>query len=415
MDFEWSNHTGPVDSRSPFLAASQPGSKRESSFAPETRECEHVQQLTPDPGPHSVLDSPSKNGFATPSRPDNRSAFFSNKPLPSTPASSIPAHIQTWEPRTPASTYDFSSGGETPNTPQVDSDAGTPDTQLAGKMGRLGNGDASSPKKAGRRDSWMAFKGFFSGSPSPSKERDRPESRRPVSKKADSRIVKRRPERSERSRSKKRHALHREDDGDDSDVDVSGVGNTKKQKGKVQQTFASSLGIFFTWVEAHPGLPAVLSYWMQMVVNTFLGATFIYMVYSVWAGIMIDVDIESSKHRAEVMVEISACALEYNRNRCRPDDVVPAMEKACGIWETCMNRDPQKVARASVTAKTFAMIFNSFVEEFSYKSMVCIFLGVTEAVRLGLAIARYRLQLAYTKRTTSHTPTPPTPQTPTSS
>jgi hypothetical protein len=71
------------------------------------------------------------------------------------------------------------------------------------------------------------------------------------------------------------------------------------------------------------------------------------------------------------MVEIAACATEYNRNRCRPEEVVPAMEKACGVWETCMNRDPKKVARASVTAKTFAMIFNSFVEEFSYKSMVC--------------------------------------------
>jgi hypothetical protein len=85
---------------------------------------------------------------------------------------------------------------------------------------------------------------------------------------------------------------------------------------------------------------------------------------------MTDVDIESSKHASEVMVEIAACALEYNRNRCRPEEVVPAMEKACGVWETCMNRDPKKVARATVTAKTFAMIFNSFVEEFSYKSMV---------------------------------------------
>ncbi|CBX99717.1 predicted protein [Plenodomus lingam JN3] len=140
-------------------------------------------------GPHSVLDSPSKstasngyngyngyNGsFATP----NRSGYFSaNKQLPSTPASSLPAHIQsqTWEPRTPATNYDFSSGGETPNTPQVDSEPATPDTQLAGRMGRLGE---TSHKKPPRRDSWMAFKGFFGASPSPSKsERDRERERR---------------------------------------------------------------------------------------------------------------------------------------------------------------------------------------------------------------------------------------------
>jgi hypothetical protein len=41
-----------------------------------------------------------------------------------------------------------------------------------------------------------------------------------------------------------------------------------------------------------------------------------------------------------------------------------------------MNRDAKKVARASVTAKTFAKIFNSFVEEFSYKSMVCLVISV---------------------------------------
>jgi hypothetical protein len=135
-----------------------------------------------------------------------------------------------------------------------------------------------------------------------------------------------------------------------------------------------TLGGFLSWVEAHPNLPSVLSYYLQLAVNMFLGSLFIYIVYSAWAGVMTDVDIESSKHASEVMVEIAACATEYNRNRCRPEEVVPAMEKACGVWETCMNRDPKKVARASVTAKTFAMIFNSFVEEFSYKSMVCCFL-----------------------------------------
>ena len=152
------------------------------------------------PGPHSVLDSPSKNGFATPNRlrdPDNRPFYFSQesaKPLPS-----IPAHVQNaWEPRTPASSYDFSSGGETPTTPQIDSDAGTPDTQLADKMGRLG-GENGSPRKTAPRQSW--FKRMMS-SPSPtkeSKEREKEDSRKYYSHKAENRIQKRRTERSERS------------------------------------------------------------------------------------------------------------------------------------------------------------------------------------------------------------------------
>ncbi|KAL6702654.1 hypothetical protein ACN47E_001277 [Coniothyrium glycines] len=345
MDFEWSNQTGPTDPNSPFLAASQQSAKKR---------------------PHSVLDSPSKNGFATPSRlrdPDNRPFFFaqdSNKPLP------LPPHVQSaWEPRTPTSTYDFSSGGETPNTPQVDSDAATPDTQLASKMGRLGNGD--SPKKGPRRESW--FKKLTSmSSPSPTKEREPKREPNHYSSKADSRIVKRRSERSERSersRSKKHITLRHEDDGDLSDAE-----QAAKDAPKKQPLAKSTIASFFSWIEAHPNLPRVFANYMQLTVNVFLGSLFIYVVYGTWAGIMGDVDIESDKHASEIMVEIAACAKEYNRNRCRPEDVVPAMEKACGVWETCMNRDVKKVARASVTAKTFAMIFNSFVEEFSYKSMI---------------------------------------------
>ncbi|KAF1837062.1 hypothetical protein BDW02DRAFT_492333 [Decorospora gaudefroyi] len=372
MDFEWTNHTGPVDSQSPFVAASQQKKRKPTSPTLQDR-----TQLTSgptfgQPGPHSVLDSNSKSGFATPTRlrePDNRMTFFSrdpNKPLPSTPASSVPAHIQSgpWSLRTPTTRdIDLSSGGETPNTPQVDSDTGTPDTQLASKMGRLGNGDMD--RKSGRRDSW--FKRTFMSSPSPTKERDKDPSQKYYSKKAENRIVKRR---SERSRSKKRLALRDDDDGDDSDNEQQRAAAPREDARPVPKTFAVSVGGFFHWLEAHPNLPTVLSYYMQLTVNLFLGGLFIYIIYSAWAGVMTDVEIESSKHASEVMVEISACALEYNRNRCRPDEVVPAMEKACGVWETCMNRDPKKVARASVTAKTFAMIFNSFVEEFSYKSMI---------------------------------------------
>ncbi|CAN9101459.1 unnamed protein product [Alternaria alternata] len=376
MDFEWTNQTGPIDSQSPFLAASQQKKRKPPgpSFASRRDTQDKTTPLTPgpsfgQPGPHSVLDSPSKGGFATPNRlrdPDNRMTYFSrdpSKPLPSTPASSVPAHIQPspWSMRTPSHDIDFSSGGETPGTPQVDSDPGTPDTQLASKMGRLGNGDA----KGARRESW--FKRTFMSSPSPTKEpRDKDMSQKYYSKKAENRIVKRR---SERSRSKKRAAIH-DDDGDDSDNERTRPPVPAKEAGPVQQTFAMTVGGFLSWVEAHPNLPSVLSYYLQLTVNMFLGSLFIYIVYSAWAGVMTDVDIESSKHASEVMVEIAACALEYNRNRCRPEEVVPAMEKACGVWETCMNRDPKKVARATVTAKTFAMIFNSFVEEFSYKSMI---------------------------------------------
>ena len=46
------------------------------------------------------------------------------------------------------------------------------------------------------------------------------------------------------------------------------------------------------------------------------------------------------------------------------------MEPYCLDWARCKARDPYKVARAKVSAHTFAEIFNSFVEPISYKAML---------------------------------------------
>jgi hypothetical protein len=399
MDFEWSNANGPVDPSSPFMNihSQRPAQKRNAPpTAGPLADQGRNTRLTAGPpsgqtGSHSVLDSPSKSGFATPSRlrdPDNRPFYFSqdaSKPLP------LPPHVQnTWEPRTPASDYDFSSGGETPTTPAVDSDAGTPDTHLADKMGRLTNGDA---KKPARRESW--FKRAFGASPSPTKEprerervRERDDSRKYYSQKADNRIQKRRTERSERSersRSKKR-MLRDVDDDDDDESDreqhTSDSVLAPQKPGAAQTTYAMKMGSFMHWLEAHPHLPSVLSYYMQLGVNIVLASMFIYIIWCAWSAIISDVDIESSKHLSEVLIDITSCRKQYTMNRCLPEERVPGMEKLCSTWETCMNRDPRKVARASVTAKTFAMIFNSFVEEFSYKSMVCLHLVVKTCLHM---------------------------------
>ena len=72
----------------------------------------------------------------------------------------------------------------------------------------------------------------------------------------------------------------------------------------------------------------------------------------------------------EILQEMAVCSKEYLENRCAPNTRVPAMEKACLAWEKCMNRDPNVVGRARVSAETFAEIINSFIEPISYKTMV---------------------------------------------
>jgi hypothetical protein len=381
MDFEYDNKHGPVDQQSPFLTsiANSPARRRELD---PTAPSPFIGQGTPQlsrgprfgqPGSQSQFDSPTKNAFATPSRVREAASNFPQsgaRPLPS-----IPHHVNSaWTPRTPVADYDFSSGGETPNTPAQESEQATPDTQMAGKMQLLM--DSPSPKKTGRRQSiFRTIKNW--GSPSPSKEEplkgiEKELSRKHYNEKLENRVVKRRRSTRERSdKLKKKRATLRDDD-DESETELA---QTQKiaptEPAKVQQSYGASIAGFFHWIEAHPRLPTVLAYYLQFAVNAFFLVLFMWVVYIMLNAVFADINIESDKHHSEIMVEIAQCAKNYRENRCEPDTRVPAMEMACGNWETCISRDPQKLARASVTVRACARIINSFFEEFSYKSMVC--------------------------------------------
>lgn len=380
MDFEYDNKYGPVDHQSPFLTsiANSPARRRElDPTAPSPFIGQGTSQLgkgprSGQPVSQSHFDSPSKATFATPSRVREAASNFPQsgaKPMPS-----IPHHVNSaWTPRTPIADYDFSSGGETPNTPAQESDQATPDTNMAGKMKLLM--DSPSPKKTSRRQSFMRTIRNW-GSPSPSKEElpkeiEKELSRKHYNDKLENRVVKRRRSTRERSEKgkKKRAAVHDDDESENE------VAQTQKNKAteaiQAQQTYSASIAGFFHWIEAHPRLPTVLAYYLQFAVNAFFLLLFMWIVYIMLNAVFADINIESDKHHSEIMVEIAQCAKNYRENRCEPDTRVPAMEMACGNWETCMSRDPQKLARASVTVRACARIINSFFEEFSYKSMVC--------------------------------------------
>lgn len=93
------------------------------------------------------------------------------------------------------------------------------------------------------------------------------------------------------------------------------------------------------------------------------------MIYSFYATIRADVDRASDEAVAEVLAEMAACSKNYIENRCGADSRLPALEQVCSNWELCMNRDPNAVKRARLSAHTFAEIFNSFVEPISLKTM----------------------------------------------
>jgi hypothetical protein len=383
MDFQYDNQIGQVDPQSPFMQNGGLAKKRKlESFAskpvPNGYTHEDGQQLTSrptlaQPGTHSVLESPSKSAFpSTPNRmrlgpPNGQSYFFpQDKQLPA-----IPQHVQRWEPRTPQSVVDYSSGGDTPNTPAQDSDAATPDTQLASKMGTLTYAaEKKSPKKSKRASLFR----MFTGSPSPTKEA-KEDSRKPYSKKVEHRVTKR--------RTKQAKMVLRDDY--DSDNEQSATPNMRAPKDAPPLGFAAKIPGVLAWVEAHPNLPAVLSYYMQFTVNATLGFGFLWLVYLSYAAVMNDIARERDVFKRQILHEITICANEYRQNRCERNMRVPALEQACNQWDLCMQQDADKNAGARVGARTFAMIFNAFVDEFSWKSMVfaLIFLFAYYCLRRG--------------------------------
>ena len=125
-------------------------------------------------------------------------------------------------------------------------------------------------------------------------------------------------------------------------------------------------------ITARPQLPNILSYYTQLGLNFFLASILAYVIWIFVMTIRADVDKATEEVVASIITEMTTCAREYVDNKCGADMRVPAMKAVCENWEYCMNRDPNAVGRARVSASTFAHIINSFIEPISYKTMVCL-------------------------------------------
>jgi hypothetical protein len=359
MDFEYENKRGAVDPSSPFIT----NLKQTSSFSASQGDLGATWRLQGDIDQRK--NSSQKRAFAlyesphrseTPAlRPPGagQSVLFSqsadtNKKLPAKPSETI------WNtPRTNRQVVEFSSGGETPDTEnwKADSEA-TPDTPSMGLSRSIAKLFGSANKKSGNKGKEMVTK----GSPTPG----RPEILKPYSQKAVGRIHKRR----EKEQSKRRRLLR---DAVESETEV----DTDAEQQNVEPAAKGfNIGGFFHYLESHPNLPHVLSFYAQLALNVFLIFGIMYILYSFWSTIRSDVDKKSHEAMAEVLAEIAVCAKHWKDNQCGKGTILPALEAVCREWEKCMNKDHKSIGRARVSAHTFAEIFNSFIEPISWKAMV---------------------------------------------
>ena len=128
-----------------------------------------------------------------------------------------------------------------------------------------------------------------------------------------------------------------------------------------------------TFIDAHPGLPNTLSYYVQFLLNFFFALCVMYVLYGIFSTISNDITERAMMESSEILAEMAVCAREFKENKCERDSRVPAMETVCNNWEQCMQRDPYKVGRSRLSAGMFAEIVNGFIEPISLKAIVCSF------------------------------------------
>ncbi|KMP07124.1 nuclear envelope protein Brr6 [Coccidioides immitis H538.4] len=332
MDFEWQTKA-PGDVTSPFyqlaMEHEKSGNKR----------------------PFSVFNSPTK----TFTEPNQRFEF--SQPLDTTPAFHPNPAFAT--PR--KLDFDFSSGPENSPDTHVDNDE-TPEP----------------PSKSDRRNSLFNFYGRFAPSPG---RGEIPRIDR-FANVAIRRVQKRR----KREREVERH-LRKVSEADS--VSTARERYTRRDKppreGIQKHQDIPFFSRLFTFLESHPHIPRILSYYVQFTFNLVLAFLALYVIVAFLLAIKHDMDRTREGVSADILAEMATCTKNYVENRCSGEDGrrLPALEAVCNNWERCMNQDPAKVGKAKVSAQTLAEVLNGFIEPISFKTMIFFIASITSCVAVS--------------------------------
>jgi hypothetical protein len=155
-------------------------------------------------------------------------------------------------------------------------------------------------------------------------------------------------------------------------------GNQPTEKSSRVSTWSE----FFSMLEAHPNVPAILSWWAQLVVNLALFSLAVYIVFGFVSAIRGEFEQAAQEMSDTILADMAVCTKSYLDNDCGRPTRAPALETICENWERCMNRDPAKVGRAKVSAHTMAIIINSFIDPISWKAIVILSLNFFCALML---------------------------------
>lgn len=377
MDFQWQGH-GPVDPTSPFHKLAMDNEKKRKTTDPKSI----FALLTTLSGSRSQFNSPTKSPFPSLREPNGQAHFFTS---PQKHAPTSPFRQSSFT--TPRKTFDvdFSSGPESSPVAQLDEE----DTPDGKPLPPLPVEFKSKPQEKG--SSIFSFYGKYAPASG------RGEIKKPASDAMAKRIHKRR---RQGQTFERQLALARQQTSDSSDESDAPPSIQKQKKSKHQkQPPVEEVGwltSLFTFIHTYPDAPSIIAKYLQVFFNAAILFACLYMFYSFYATIRADVDKASEDAMQDILAEMTACSKNYIDNRCGANNRLPALEQVCANWELCMNRDPNAIKRARLSAHTFAEIFNSFVEPISLKTMMF------SALVVGLALVVNNATFTIYRRSQEH-------------
>ncbi|KAJ5378091.1 uncharacterized protein N7496_005500 [Penicillium cataractarum] len=348
MDYEWhGGSAGPVDFTSPFsqVRKQQQDNKKRSHQIFDSPEKPTIPALRPPNSQSSFLFSPQ--------RQQQQSALPSQSSVFGQPAFTTPRKLEV----------DFSSGAENLSSPEVADNEETPEQQSKGT----------------RRNSLFNIYGRFAPSPGRGEI--------PRTNHFSNAVARRIHKRRRRDKALgKRMRVDDEYDDDESDRPSSREGpptrTGKQEKTPDLQKAPSNMSFFkqlLTLLEEHPNVPAILSWWAQLVVNLSLFSLAVWMVFSFVSEIRNEFDAVASKEMDSILHNIAECMQRYEDNKCAAGNLVPGLVPICAADRKCMDTDPTHVRRAMLSARTMAQIIDSFIEPISWKAII-IFLATIGTV-----------------------------------
>lgn len=154
-------------------------------------------------------------------------------------------------------------------------------------------------------------------------------------------------------------------DEDDSDYEVFNRNVAKRSK----QDHMGWFHYILSAVSANPDAPIVLSEYMQLLINSFLGGLVLWVVWCGFSSARDEVIYSSGKAKQALQNEIEACTSQFFANKC-DSSRMPALEDLCNEWEKCKDQDPENVAGVKAVVGHIADIINEFTTRLSWKSIV---------------------------------------------